>query len=397
MNPDPDTPQKGKPMPEETTPHPRDEEPKPVVWTPEDASRFLTAAIHEAQLPLAEALKQRPVTAKGLAFIIAGLALAAAVIGLILSSQLEKQEKLTAEARQSRDAILVDKAELQAKASITEERLRSANSTISGLRDNAGELRQARAELQRSRRQNELLRNQISGLEMEKTALARQLEAVKALAFDDAGDGEGLDDRDGAPPEEETKTATPTAEGGSREDAATALSPGPGFRPSPKAVTPEGAAPWTPSPAGQGTLTVKPVESSQPSETAEATPPAVADGDTTPAAASPDQTPGSEPVAPADTPPPAEAAADGEPPLTLFEKSQLLDADAEANGEGDARLASLIEPEAAAEDATDQAPAAPAETAPDSDADTRETEPEAGDEGATEKAADEDAAEAAAI
>lgn len=216
-------------MTEEKSPLPRDDEAKPVVWTPEDASRFLTAAIHEAQRPLAEALKDRPITSRAMTIIVAVLVLGAAVIALILSSQIEKADKAADEARKAREVILTDKAELQARTGILEDRLGRANSAMAGMRDSENDLKRARVDLQRSRRQNELLRSQISGLEMEKMALARQLEAVKAMAVDrevDADDveAEGL----GAETAEESASEN-TAGGEPRGNATTAVPPGAGF------------------------------------------------------------------------------------------------------------------------------------------------------------------------
>ena len=176
---------------------------RPVVWTPEDASRFLTAAIHESQRPLAEALGQRPITTKGLLIVLAAVVgYAAASIWLFssrVSSQLEKAEQAAREAGMAKDAVQGEKAELLSRAAVLESRLDSAredNSRLkteaSGLREGEEELRRARSDNQRFRRQVDLLRSQISGLEMEKTALARQLEALKALALDGHGEVEPM-------------------------------------------------------------------------------------------------------------------------------------------------------------------------------------------------------------
>ncbi len=184
----------------------REEESHPVVWTPEDASRFLTNAIHESQKPLADALKSRPITTSTLVLVLVIIVAAAAGIGWILYMQLEKTEKLADSARTSRDEALLQQHQLQAKSETLEARLESAKAEfdrlnqeylteseslrgqIQGKRDNEEELRRIQTELTRFRRQNELLRNQISGLEMEKQALARQLEAVRALAIDEGMD-----------------------------------------------------------------------------------------------------------------------------------------------------------------------------------------------------------------
>lgn len=362
-------------MPEEKSPLPHGEEPKSVVWTPEDASRFLTAAIHEAQRPLAEALKHRPVTSKALAVLVALLVLGAAAIGLILSSQLEKSEKVAAEARQAREVVLTDKAELQAKSSILEERLNSANMAITGMRNNEGELKRTKTDLQRSRRQNELLRNQIAGLEMEKMALARQLEAVKAMALDQDIDPDLEATEDQTTSSTGTSVTASSAEGEPREDATTAVSPGDGFR-------------------GAKTGTTLAVPQKIPETTEEATPPASVSADPgitsqteSPAAPIAAETPAPEDAS-SDTPlavdspaaaaeiekplEPAEGASDtatpqasitsaeeqeshvttsppaSENPLTLYEASQLFGASAEAYGETLAQTAAAEVTEPAA-------------------------------------------------
>lgn len=174
---------------------------KMTVWTPEDASRFLASAINEAQRPLADALK-RPSVSPGIVVLIVVLLVAAAsAIGWVLLRQLDKSERAADTARTARDAAVNQWHELQAKSEgLTaklsaemeqQERLRREylaetehlKTIAAGHRDNEEELKRIKGEMQRHRRQNELLRNQISGLEMEKQALARQLEAVKALAL----------------------------------------------------------------------------------------------------------------------------------------------------------------------------------------------------------------------
>lgn len=167
-------------------PVPRPDEAKPVVWTPEDASRFLATAIREAEGPLREELKKRPITATWLGVIIGVFVLGTASIALILSSQVEKMESRAENAGRQREELLTEKAQLQAKSSTLEERLSMASEEITTLKGSSEALQSARSDLAKFRRQNELLRSQISGLEMEKVALARQLEAVKALAIDDA-------------------------------------------------------------------------------------------------------------------------------------------------------------------------------------------------------------------
>ncbi|MCD7897390.1 MAG: hypothetical protein LUG50_12065 [Planctomycetaceae bacterium] len=180
-------------------PHvPKIDESKPVIWTPEDASRFLTSAIHEAQRPLAEALKQRPITTRALTVMVAIIVVAALVIALILSNQLEKAEKRAELNQTARDTLLAERHEISAKATTLEDRLNNAiaeqqalATTIDSLKGNEEILRKTQSDLARFRRQAELLRSQISGLEMEKAAIARQLAAIKALAMEDE---EGLAD-----------------------------------------------------------------------------------------------------------------------------------------------------------------------------------------------------------
>lgn len=197
---------------EEQVPVKKVEDVKPVAWTPEDASRFLTSAIQEAQRPLADALKDRPVTSKAFTVILAVICLAALIIGLILSSQIEKADRQVDRANKEkkeladhRDAIRLEKDRLQIMSEALESRLidaRQQHTTlesrlqeqIEAARGGDEELRRIRSDMQRFRRQNELLRSQISGLEMEKVALARQLEAVKAMAIDQAVDGEALEE-----------------------------------------------------------------------------------------------------------------------------------------------------------------------------------------------------------
>ncbi len=193
---------------------------KVTVWTPEDASRFLASAINEAQRPLADALKRPSVSPGIVALIVILLVAAACAIGWVLLRQLEKSERAADTARTARDAAVNQWHELQAKSEgLTaklsaemeqQERLRREylsetehlKTIAAGHRDNEEELKRIRGEMQRHRRQNELLRNQISGLEMEKQALARQLEAVKALAL---GDDDGF-----AAPETSSETPAET-------------------------------------------------------------------------------------------------------------------------------------------------------------------------------------------
>ncbi|MCC8180423.1 MAG: hypothetical protein LIP23_05880, partial [Planctomycetes bacterium] len=181
------------------------------VWTPEDASRFLTSAIHEAQRPLADALKRRSVSAGVLALVVILLAAAATVVGWVLHSQLVKAEAAAEAAREAgasainqRHELLARTEGLNAKLAAETEQLEQLRrqyradterleTELTANRGNEDELKRIPTEMQRNRRQNLLLRSQISGLEMEKQALARQLAAVKALAMaDDEIDDEAL-------------------------------------------------------------------------------------------------------------------------------------------------------------------------------------------------------------
>lgn len=174
---------------------PKSDGTKPVVWTPEDASRFLTSAIHEAQKPLADALKQRPVTSRGLAVIVGILVVAALVIALLLSSQVEKWEKRADAMQTAREDMVSEKATLEAQASALQDKLGVAADQANTLQSRIDFFQAAeethkrtQQDLSRFRRQNELLRRQISGLEMENTALSRQLSAVRALAEEEGGE-----------------------------------------------------------------------------------------------------------------------------------------------------------------------------------------------------------------
>lgn len=187
---------------------------EPVVWTPEDASRFLTSAIHEAQRPLADALKQRPITSRALALLVGVIVVAGLAIALILASQLEKAERRADVSQDKHETTLIEKHELQTSHATLQDRLASVTDSHAELRDQVDNLktnedahRRARTDLSKFRRHNDALRSQITGLEMEKSALARQLEALKAMMaepeeeeadhFDDPFDsGEGFADFD---------------------------------------------------------------------------------------------------------------------------------------------------------------------------------------------------------
>lgn len=176
---------------------------KPVVWTPEDASRFLTSAINEAQRPLADALKNRPITTKGLYLLVGSLLVAGLVIVLILSGQVERAEKRAAIASDKHEQTFAEKHEIQAQHSTLQDRLSLVNDQHEELRGQVEALRKkeeihkkTQTDLSRFRRHNDALRSQISGLEMEKAALARQLDALKIMMEDpdEAGPDDNFED-----------------------------------------------------------------------------------------------------------------------------------------------------------------------------------------------------------
>ncbi|MDR3212257.1 MAG: hypothetical protein LBU79_10135, partial [Planctomycetota bacterium] len=176
-------------------------------WTPEDAARFLTSAIQEAQRPLTNALRQRSIAPGVFALVIVILVAAAAAVGWTLLDRLEKADNQADSARSAQGQALRERYAAEAKEetaaarlSVVEEegqRLRVNLATenerlrleLANNRSGEEEVRRLRGENSRLRRQNELLRSQITGLEMEKLALARQLAAVKALAVPEE-DGE---------------------------------------------------------------------------------------------------------------------------------------------------------------------------------------------------------------
>lgn len=214
--------------PEANPPVPRFEkdsvESHPVVWTPEDASRFLTSAIREAQRPLADELAKRPVTTKILALIITILVVAAVVVALVLSGQIAKSDQTAERAIAAHSEAMTQKQSFQTRAELLEDRLSAAQTLHERLRGSVEELKRARGDLQRFRRQNDLLRSQITGLEMEKMALSRQLDALKSLSLGetDMDPADQFDDLDtledpfrdlapqGIPPPEKTDSEDPS-------------------------------------------------------------------------------------------------------------------------------------------------------------------------------------------
>ncbi len=190
-------------MEEDNTPirHEEEEERQVSVWTPEDAARFLSSAIQESQRPLTDVLNKRSISPGIFALVILLLVAAAAACGWVLLDRLEKADKAAETARAGREAAIAQRHEIQSKHETATARLAATQEQMDklkreletenerlraeamGLKGNEEELKRLRADISRYRRQSELLRTQISGLEMEKQALARQLSAVKALAI----------------------------------------------------------------------------------------------------------------------------------------------------------------------------------------------------------------------
>ena len=63
------------------------------VWTPEDASRFLSSALQEAQRPLTDALKKRSVSPGIFALVIVILVACGALAGWVLLDRLDKADR----------------------------------------------------------------------------------------------------------------------------------------------------------------------------------------------------------------------------------------------------------------------------------------------------------------
>lgn len=198
---------------------------QPVVWTPEDASRFLTSAINEAQRPLADALKNRPITTKGLYLLVGSLLAAGLIIVLLLSGQVEKAEQRAAMSQDKHEQAFAEKYEIQAQHSTLQDRLNMVNDQHEELRGHVETLRKkeevhkkTQTDLFRFRRHNEALRSQISGLEMEKAALSRQLDALKVMMDDEPEDDmDGYYDDEGHDGEDE-ELVHPFDEGSAGDD-----------------------------------------------------------------------------------------------------------------------------------------------------------------------------------
>lgn len=224
---------------EDNTPirHDGDENRQVNVWSPEDAARFLSSAIQQTQRPLTDALNKRSVSPGIFALVIVLLVAAAAACGWVLLDRLEKTEKAADNARSLREQALVQQHEIKSKHDVVSAKLNTTQEQLervrrdletengrlrteaTGFRLNEEEMRRLKNDIQRYRRHNELLRNQISGLEMEKQALSRQLSAVKAMAAgdDDLFDALAQDDMDAAvseqPPQAEAAaTLAPAVE-----------------------------------------------------------------------------------------------------------------------------------------------------------------------------------------
>jgi|GEM_PF-2775602 hypothetical protein len=229
---------------EDNTPirHDGDENRQVNVWSPEDAARFLSSAIQQTQRPLTDALNKRSVSPGIFALVIVLLVAAAAACGWVLLDRLEKTEKAADNARNLREQALVQQHEIKskhdvvsAKLSTTQEQLERVRRDLetenerlrteaTGFRLNEEEMRRLKNDIQRYRRHNELLRNQISGLEMEKQALGRQLSAVKAMAAgdDDLFDAMSMDELDAVVSEQPPHTEDAPAAAATVEIAAPA-------------------------------------------------------------------------------------------------------------------------------------------------------------------------------
>lgn len=199
------------------------------VWTPEDAARFLSSAIQEAQRPLTDALKQRSVSPGIFALVVAILVACGALGGWVLLDRLDKADRSAEHARADREAAIDKRHEVQAKqealaaklAAVQDQgerakrELEAENEVLrtqaAGFKTGEEELKRLRADLNRYRRQTDLLRNQIAGLEMEKQALARQLSAVKALAAGEEDDPADLPPPASAEPAANGQNAKPEA------------------------------------------------------------------------------------------------------------------------------------------------------------------------------------------
>lgn len=174
-----------------------------VVWSPEDVSHFMAGAIHEAQKPLADALRHRPITTFTLFLMLLIILACAGGVGYILFTQVNKLEAETQQVRASRDEALVRQMEFQSKSDhlaaelaltrkeqeiLNKEHQKEADelrARAADIRNTNEDVQRMQSELTKTRKQNEILRAQVSGLEMEKQALTNQLHRIRAMTIDE--------------------------------------------------------------------------------------------------------------------------------------------------------------------------------------------------------------------
>lgn len=213
---------------------------RPVVWTPEDASNFLTNAIKESQKPLAEALAKPtiPMSAYLLTIGLMALLCGGGLYFLGKERGWYRQQLDTLQQRATRLEDRVVAAESQAarysetsgevgRLREREEQLQMElgeyRTRLEQLKDEAARSRRASVGQQeaaaRARNQIRLMQQQFEGLDEEKKALAKQLmiarEMIRSLQEDaldrDRVDVDVLDaqpaDADGEEPQEEVEAA----------------------------------------------------------------------------------------------------------------------------------------------------------------------------------------------
>lgn len=175
---------------------------RPVVWTPEDASNFLTAAIKESQKPLAEALARPsvPLSAFLVALLVVALLCGAAVafflkerawyrqrIDNLQTKTQSLQDKAADEtARASRLEGAADQIDrLHAREESLAQQASEYRARIDELKKQADAMRRASTgrleEVARARNQIRLMQEQIDGIEQEKSALSRQVTSARKL------------------------------------------------------------------------------------------------------------------------------------------------------------------------------------------------------------------------
>ncbi len=212
------------PGPPEASPDSKPDPLAPVVWTPEDAAHFLSTAIKEAQQPFAQALLRQgvPRATFALTVFLLVLLLGCGGVGVyyflrensaqhtrqmqqVASGPREHLRSLQDEARYNREqAEVFRKAFLAAQKETLEQRLQVAQSDrirqesedlrkkfLVQSKENAGLQRELRKavdkdtgrlqELAGLRNQMRLVQTQMEGLQEEKDALAKQLDASRRM------------------------------------------------------------------------------------------------------------------------------------------------------------------------------------------------------------------------